>query len=55
MVPVLAIGRIARLLGYLLFVVWCGVVVVALASISLFRLVRLALLWRGREPVPTAS
>ena len=51
MAPVPAIGLLARLLGYVLFVVWCAVVMVAAGVVSLVRLARLATLWRGREAV----
>ena len=55
MAPVSVIGPLARLLGYLVFAVWCAIVVIAAGVVTLFRLARLATLWRGRDPFPTAG
>jgi hypothetical protein len=53
MVPAPVVDLISRLIGYLLFLLWCAAVAAALSVVGLFRLGRLASRLGGREPAPT--
>ena len=53
MAPAPVVGLISRLIGYLLFLVWCAGVAAALSAVGLFRLGRLATRLGGRDPAPT--
>lgn len=53
MAPVNDVGPVSRLIGYLLFLGWCTAVAVALTTVGLFRLGRLAGRLGGWEPAAT--
>jgi hypothetical protein len=50
MTPVPLVGGLSRLLGYMVFLVWCAAMIVALAVVGLLRIGRLAGQLGAREP-----